>query len=191
MSGDNVLKKEFGKKDVTRLRNLMTGKHNQKNGQSVGYNKADQFHKEGDVWEENNRTWTIKDGIKQNITKLDKAKKSIIVPLFCPKCKKVMNKGMDPSYYLAVDQCFSCFKSFETQLKATGLWEEWNNRTINGNIDSFIAWYKDWVMDTINTSNDSFVSEQGDVEKWVGGVNKKKALEALNKTVTEWEKARK
>ena len=44
MSGDNVLKKEFGKKDVTRLRNLMTGNHNQKNGQSVGYNKADQFH---------------------------------------------------------------------------------------------------------------------------------------------------
>ena len=64
MSKDNVLKKEFGKKDVTRLRNLMTGKHNEKNGQSVGYNKATQFHEEGDVWEENNRTWTIKDGIK-------------------------------------------------------------------------------------------------------------------------------
>ncbi len=98
---------------------------------------------------------------------------------------------MDPNYYLAVDQCFSCFKKFETQLKVTGLWEEWSNRTINGNIDSFITWYKDWVMDAINTSNDSFVSEQGDVEKWVGGVDKKKALEALNKTITEWEKARK
>ena len=36
---ENVLKKEFGKKDVTRLRNLMTGKHNSKSGQSVGYNK--------------------------------------------------------------------------------------------------------------------------------------------------------
>ena len=36
---ENVLKKEFGKKDVTRLRNLMTGKHNNKNGQSVGYSK--------------------------------------------------------------------------------------------------------------------------------------------------------
>ena len=46
-------------------------------------------------------------------------------------------------------------------------------------------------MDAINTSNNSFVSEQGDVERWVGGVNKQKALEALNKTITEWEKARK
>mgnify|MGYP000483205996 CR=1 FL=1 len=130
-------------------------------------------------------------GFVYQVDELDKAKKSIIVPLFCPKCKKVMNKGMDPSYYLAVDQCFKCFKKFETQLKVTGLWEEWSNRTINGNIDSFITWYKDWVMDAINTSNNSFVSEQGDVEKWVGGVNKKKALEALNKTIAEWEKARK
>ena len=40
---ENVLKKEFGKKDVTRLRNLMTGKHNSKSGQSVGYNKKQSF----------------------------------------------------------------------------------------------------------------------------------------------------
>ena len=85
--------------------------------------------------------------------KLDNAKKSHVVPLFCPKCKKVMNKGMDPSYYQAVNQCFSCFKKFETQLKATGLWEEWEKKTINGNIDSFIVWYKDWVMDSLNISN--------------------------------------
>ena len=42
---ENVLKKEFGKKDVTRLRNLMTGKHNSKNGQSVGYTKKKNFVK--------------------------------------------------------------------------------------------------------------------------------------------------
>ena len=191
MSEDSKLKKEFGKKDVHRLRNLMTGKHNEKSGQSVGYNKAQSFYSEGDVWEEDGRKWTIKEGLKQNITKLDNAKKSHRVPLFCPKCKKVMNKGMDPSYYLAVDQCFKCFKKFETQLKATGLWEEWNNKTINGNIDSFITWYKDWVMDAIDTSNNSFITEQGDVEKWVGGIDKSKAIKALNNTIKAWEEARK
>ena len=188
---ENVLKKEFGKKDVTRLRNLMTGKHNNKNGQSVGYSKKQNFYGEGDIWEEDGRKWTIKDGIKQNITKLDKAKKSHVVPLFCPKCKKVMNKGMDPSYYMAVNQCFSCFKKFETQLKATGLWDEWEKKTSNGNIDSFITWYKDWVMDSLNQSNDSYISEQGDVEKWVGGVNKTKALKALNETIKLWEEIKK
>ena len=188
---ENVLKKEFGKKDVTRLRNLMTGKHNSKNGQSIGYSKKEEFREEGDIWEEEGRKWTIKNGIKQNITKLDSAKNKHLVPLFCPKCKKVMNKGMDPSYYLAVDQCFKCFKKFETQLKATGLWEEWNNKTINGNIDSFITWYKDWVMDAIDTSNNSFITEQGDVEKWVGGIDKSKAIKALNNTIKAWEEARK
>ena len=191
MSEDSKLKKEFGRKDVQRLRNLMTGKHNEKSGQSVGYNKAQSFYTEGDVWEEDGRKWTIKEGLKQNITKLDSAKNSHRVPLFCPKCKKIMNKGMDPSYYMATDQCFKCFKKFETQLKATGLWDAWNNKTIDGNIDSFITWYKDWVMDSLNVSNTSFISEKGDVETWRGGVDKAKAIEALNKTIKLWEEARK
>ena len=187
---ENILKKEFGKKDVTRLRNLVTGKTGEKTGQSVGYNQKEEFHEEGDVWVEGDRKWTIKEGIKQNVTKLSKARNSNMVPLFCPKCKKVMNKGMDPSYYLGTNQCFKCFKKFETNLKAAGLWDEWNKKTTNGNIDFFITWYKDWVMDSLNVSNTSFISEQGDVERWNGGVNKAKAIEALNKTITAWEKAR-
>ena len=55
-----------------------------------------------------------------------------------------------------MDQCFKCFKKFETQLKVTGLWDDWNNKTINGNIDSFITWYKDWVMEAIRCSNTRF-----------------------------------
>lgn len=188
---DSILNKEFGKKDVTRLRNLMTGKSKNKTGESVGYSKADTFYEEGDIWEENGRKWTIKDGIKQNITKLNKVKSKIKTPLFCPKCKKVMNKGMDSSYYHATNQCFSCFKLFETRLKATGLWDEWNKKTINGNIDAFITWYKEYVMYALDQSNQSYVTEQGDVENWHGGVDKAKAFKALTKTIKEWEKARK
>ena len=63
-------------------------------------------------------------------------------------------------------------------------------KTTNGNIDYFIRWYKEWVMDAINLKTKSYVTEQGDVEQWNGGVNKEKAIEALNKTIAEWEKAR-
>ncbi len=35
------------------------------------------------------------------------------------------------------------------------------------------------------------ISEKGDVEKWEGGVNKAKVLEALNETIKLWEEARK
>ena len=40
MSKDTVLKKEFQKKDVERLRNLMQGKYGEKTRSSVGFSKA-------------------------------------------------------------------------------------------------------------------------------------------------------
>ena len=63
MSKETVLKKQFQKRDVERLRNLMKGKYGEKTRSSVGFSKADDFYKEGDVWEVDGRTWTIKNGI--------------------------------------------------------------------------------------------------------------------------------
>ena len=95
---ESVLKKQFIKKDVQRLRNIVQGKYGEKTRSSVGFSKSQEFYKEGDIWEVDGRTWTIKNGIKQNITKLDKAKKIHVVPLLCPKCKKIM-KRPDKKYY--------------------------------------------------------------------------------------------
>ena len=91
---DNVLKKDFQQRDVQRLRNLVQGKYGDKVGEGVGYTKAEEFHKEGDIWEVDGRKWTIKNGIKQNITKLDSAKKSHVMPLFCPTCKSLMDEKL-------------------------------------------------------------------------------------------------
>ena len=63
------LKKEFKKRDVERMRNLITGKNGKKTTLGIGYTKKQKHHEEGDVWEEDGRTWTIKEGVKQNITK--------------------------------------------------------------------------------------------------------------------------
>ena len=52
---DNILKKEFNKKDVERLRNLVKGKSGKRTTQGIGYTKKQEFHKEGDIWEENGR----------------------------------------------------------------------------------------------------------------------------------------
>ena len=65
MSKDNVLKKQFQKQDVQRLRNLIQGKYGEKTRSSVGFSKKEEHYKEGDIWEIDGRTWTIKDGIKQ------------------------------------------------------------------------------------------------------------------------------
>ena len=179
---DNILKKEFNKKDVTRLRNLVKGNSKERTGQGIGYTKKEEFHKEGDIWEENGRKWTIKDGIKENITKLDKYKKAN-VPLFCPSCNQVMNKQLDSNYYRAHGQCLNCTTKFETELKLNGTWEEHKNSTHNKEIDKLIEEYKAFMKEKLNESNDGFITESGEVEKWVGGINKDRAEEALKEGI--------
>ena len=55
-----MLKKEFQQKDVNRMRNLISGKVTDKTAIQSGYEKHQETHKEGDVWEEDGKKWTIK-----------------------------------------------------------------------------------------------------------------------------------
>ena len=180
---DNVLKKEFNKKDVQRIRNLVQGKYGDKTTQSVGYKKGYIKRKEGDIWEENGQTWTIKEGIRQNITKLDKAKKAVKVPLFCPCCSKLMKKHMDPQYYKIHKMCYDCVIDKEHEIKKQGKWEEYQKQIHNSDIDGIITDYKAFMEAALTESNQSFITEAGDMENWVGGVNKDRAKEALKKGV--------
>jgi len=165
------LNKEFSKKDVERMRHLIKGTHNEKNESSIGYSKPEIFHEEGDVWEEEGRNWTIKDGIKQNITKLDKAKKLHNMPLFCPNCKKVMKNRNDKTYYNIHKTCFRCVCVKEDKIKKEGKWEEYQRNIINSEIDNKIKDFKDYVSDKLKEKN-NFVTEAGDIEKWRGNINK-------------------
>ena len=183
MSKDNVLKKDFQERDVQRLRNLIQGKQGEKTRSSVGFSKADEFHEEGDIWESDGRTWTIKKGIKQNITKLDKAKKAHVMPLLCPNCKKVMKNRNDKPFYNLHKKCFNCVVDFEHDLKKQGKWEEYQRNVKNSELDNRIAEFKLWVKEKLEESNDSFVSESGEVEKWVGKVNKNKVEEHVKDVI--------
>lgn len=181
MSQDNILKKEFQKQDVERLRNLVQGKYGEKTRSSVGFSKKDEFYKEGDIWEVDGRTWTIKDGIKQNVTKLDKAKKAHVMPLLCPNCKRVMKKRIDKQFYNIHKICFDCVIDFEAELKKQGKWEEYQRKIKNNELDNKIIEFKAWVEEKMSESNNSFISEAGDVEKWDGKINK----ELVDKNVKE------
>ena len=79
-----MLKKEFKRKDVERMRNLITGNAGSSSETQIGYKKKRIEYKEGDVWTENKKTWTIKDGIKQTVSKLDKIKKRSIRTFILP-----------------------------------------------------------------------------------------------------------
>jgi hypothetical protein len=180
---DNVLKKEFKQKDVQRLRNLLTKKYGDKTTVGIGYTKQQEFHSEGDIWEEDGRKWTIKNGLKQNITKMDEAKKAHVMPLFCPCCNQIMKTHRDKNYYLIHKKCLNCVVDFETELRRIGAWEEYQNKIHNSEIDSFITEFKAWVEDSLTESNQGFVSEDGHVENWKGGPNKQRVLDELHKTI--------
>ena len=169
---DNVLKKEFSKKDVQRARNLVKGNTNSRTTEGIGYSKKYEHHKEGDVWEEDGRQWTIKNGVKQNITKMDKFKKMGKTPLFCPECGTIMKKHLDKKVFPAYQKCFDCVVDYEAQLQKEGKLEEYYTQLRNQHIQSAIDGYKAFMDDAKKQSNANYVTEAGDVENWKGGKSK-------------------
>jgi hypothetical protein len=180
---DSLLKKTFQKKDVERIRNLVKGKSGERVTEGIGYNKSSiEDHKEGDVWEINGKTWTIRDGIKENITKLDKFKKAA-VPLFCPSCKQVMDKQLDSFYYKSYGTCVDCRTKLETKLKLENKWESYTDDLFNKEIDKQIEEYKSYMKNALSEKNNSFITEAGDIEKWVGGIDKDRVKKAMEETI--------
>ena len=167
-----MLKKEFKRKDVQRARNLITGKTGASTGTQIGYKKESKDYKEGDIWTEGKKTWTIKNGIKQTVSKLDTIKKEVFMPLSCPCCGKIMKKRLDKPNYKIHKKCHDCVVEFEHKLKIKGEYENYKKRLVSKNSLDIIDEMESYLLDAVNSSNSSFVSEDGVIERWVGGVNK-------------------
>ena len=176
---DNVLKKEFRKNDVERMRNLVKGKHGDKTTQGVGYTKKYEHRTEGDVWEEDGRTWTIKNGIRQNITKMDKFKKMGKLPLFCPECNTVMNKNLDKKVFPAYQKCFDCVVDYEAELQKQGKSKEYFDGMHNTHISNVQSEYENFIKEKMNENSESYITERGDKEDWKGGLDKEKLAKDL------------
>lgn len=176
---DNVLKKEFSKKDVQRARNIITGNTGARTTEGVGYSKKHEHHVEGDVWEENGRTWTIKNGLKQNITKMDKFKKMGKLPLFCPECNTLMNKNLDKKVFPAYQKCFDCVVDHEHQLQTEGKSKEYFDNMHNEHISNVQKEYENFIQEKLNEGSDSYITERGDKESWRGGLDKEKLAKNL------------
>ena len=176
-----MLKKEFKRKDVDRARNLLMGKSGASSETQVGYNKKRIEYKEGDVWKENGKTWTIKDGIKQTISKLDIIKKEVFMPLCCPKCGKVMKKRLDKPNYKVHKMCFDCVVDYEHKLRIRGEYDNYIKKLKLKNRLTRIDEMEGMFLELANQSNNGFVSEHGEIERWKGGIDKDKiSTEIIN-----------
>ena len=173
---DNLLKKEFKTRDVQRMRNIITKNTNDKTGAQVGYSKAYEDHKEGDVWEERGKKWTIKNGIKQTVTRFDGIKKKVFAPITCPECNQPMSKGRLDKYMFSIhNKCSDCVFKHETKLKREGKYEEYERDMIKQGIKYHITEMENVLLDLLmNSSGEQFVTENGEIEEWKGkGVDNK------------------
>ena len=180
-----MLKKEFKRKDVDRARNLLTGKSGASSETQIGYEKKRVDYKEGDTWKENGKTWTIKDGLKKTISKLDAIKKEVFEPLCCPKCSKVMKHHLNIRNYKDNKTCHDCVIEYEHKLRIEGKYDDYIKSLQVKNRLSQIYEMEDMFVDVANQSNDGYVSEHGEVERWVGGIDKEKLAQDVTKAAKE------
>jgi hypothetical protein len=76
-------------------------------------------------------------------------------------------------------------------MKLEGKWSKYLKNTTNKELDNMIEEYKSFMMDALNEGNDSFITESGEVEKWVGGINKERATKAMEETIKYLESLKK
>jgi hypothetical protein len=167
---DNLLKKEFKTRDVQRMRNIITKKAGDKTGVQVGYTTDYVERKEGDVWEERGKKWTIKNGLKQTVTRFDAIKKKIFTPITCPNCNKPMNKGHIDKYMFSIHQkCSDCVFDYETKLKVRGEYKEYEQNIIKQGVVYHIKEMENVLLELLmNQSGEQYVTEAGDIEEWKG-----------------------
>jgi hypothetical protein len=180
---ETQLKKQFTERDLQRIRNLVQKKGNEKTITSVGYTKAEERHNEGDVWEENGKTWTIKNGVKRTLRKTE----GTALPLLCPKCSKPMKHHLDKKMYGIHQMCLYCVTDMESELKMQGKYEEYEQNMIRKNAlyfaDNVSSGLDQFLDDLIN---ETYVMEDGTIQNWVGnGLDKQEVKKQIMEKIQQ------
>lgn len=178
-------------KNSDRIRNILEGNYTSKTKVQSGYKKEKILHTEGDVWDENGKTWTIKNGIKQTISKLDYIRKYMMMPLLCPQCGCRMKKRLDKKFWSLKRKCFDCTIEEDTQRMIDGTFNQYEKEYISKNIKSWLHDIEAAIGDYVNLKPTNYVTEDGQIEDWVGGHDKEELSNILNKQIEDFkEKAK-
>ena len=166
----SVLKKEFGKKDVQRMRNIISGNTGAATQTLAGWEKKYIDHTEGDVWEENGKTWAIKNGIKRTVSKLAKFKDTNVMPLTCPQCSEPLARQSEyvKHMYKLARKCPKCVTKEETNMKLAGTFDEYAKNMYFKNHLHMLDQTEKEFNDFVNNGFEKIMSETGEVESWDG-----------------------
>lgn len=131
------------------------------------------LRQEGEIWTERGKTWTMKNGIKRTVSKFTEVRKSLQIPLCCPKCNNAMHH-IDETFYKFNKMCLNCTAEFEHEFRKQGKYEEYERARVLANAKGFIfdleKYFEEYCKDEANRG---FVTEEGDVETWIGNSTKR------------------
>ena len=164
------LNREMSERDIQRMRNIISKKTSEGTRIQAGYSKNQITHVEGDIWEENGKTWTIHNNIKQTVTKHDALKAMVEFPLTCPCCSKPMKDiPLNRKMYNIHNTCFDCVIEMETKLRLEGKYDAYVKRMLNNNKNTSLDDAEQMFDEYFNSKKETYVTEAGDIEKWDGG----------------------
>jgi len=142
----------------------------------VGWRPDYVKREEGEEWvDADDKRWTVRNGIIQNITKLDSAK----MPWFCPSCEKIMNHRLDTKYWRLRGKCMSCVIVDETKMRAEGKWKEYEQEIVKNNYHASLVEYIAYLKDLKSTiaAPEVLLADDANIlmtEKWHVDIDKVK-----------------
>lgn len=177
MTKETLLNREFTEREVQRMRNIITKKHGDKTSILAGY-ESGVVRQEGDIWEADGKTWTLKNGIKKSIPKLSKFKQEAIMPLTCPECNEHLSRDSDYVKHLfkLKHKCPKCVAKEESNLKLTGEFDEYAKKMYAQNHLHAIDEAEQGFDDFVNHGFEKYMSELGEIENWSGNALSKEQI---------------
>ena len=159
--------KKIKQDKVQRMRNLVTGDYGAKTQKRSGYRKYSKKYSEGEEWEEDGKKWTLKRGVKQNLTKLKDARDYGKIPLSCPKCSEAMSRAQHKFMFKHYGHCLYCQTNVEHEKKREGTYNQWVIENVKKNFEKwkeekrqrFSLW-----LEEVDSKN--YITEAGQIEDW-------------------------
>ena len=169
MSKETLLNRQFTEREVQRMRNIVTKKTGERTHVQAGY-ESQVLREEGSIWEEGGKTWTIKNGIKRTISKLNKFKDVNNMPLICPQCNEPLARQSEyvKHMFKLTHKCPKCVTREETKMKLEGTFDDYAKKMYAQNHLHALEQTEKEFDDFVNHGFEKFMSETGEVETWDG-----------------------
>ena len=94
-----------------------------------------------------------------------------------------MNETLDKPTYRIHKKCHFCIVKFESHLKANNKYDAYIKELKARNSLDMIDDMEAYLLNAVNETNSGYISEQGEIQRWVGGVDKKKLTKDITKAI--------